>query len=1181
MKRFRRSHFILPVAASAILGAWAVFAASEAGAQSLPAAAEAERGEKLQFKLPYEAGKAYLLQQTVRLEARTGEYRPDDLAMDIRQIVTARVRRDAKAPSVLTARIGHIVQRGGDTGRHHQVDCAGTDNPPTDDAGYRNWEFYIPFQADLDASGKLSNARGSADAYRHARQDDWVRQIAEEPTLYLPPGKVAVGEKWTYSRTLRGFGELSIYPAQTIGEEVQCRLASVAGMPPGRVATIEVSSVIGQDAPGQTCLKKVGQVRYNLDTGALVEHKLAITGTFIRPNQKKPAEISATLMVCLLPGSDKTAASAPVTTRDPTGRAAPPAGLPSLDQDGEEVFVFDRGTKVVQDQGGKVWTLMPKPANPEAADKQAKMAYSVEVNDPRKGVPGKSPDTSYLEMMIDLAGRAWWRSEGDQTTLTWIEGGKYQTHKIEGHYSYHTIQFPRVHGVTGHDLYVDAGGEVFASGKMKLHMYDKAGWKEMDIPCGLGEFQLSQQQDLLFRRVGKTVYIARDFEPSGPDACCSLVAYEKGVLCDTGIVSTQQVTFLGQHAGKLLVGTSNRLWRLEPIQDKPADREALSRLIDKLADDSYKVREAAMQELEQAGRAAIEVLQKAIDESKDPEQRLRLRTVLRKFKVEPSARLVPAKLGGFEALDFLFQARGGMQFYRPWEEGKLQAEGFLLCTDGGRELRKIDLPRQDRFFQLQLETPEGKIVGRDSQCVFELDLKTLCFRDLFALGKFAANRSTRVVAARDGLYCLAVDTSTTSNLSILHFWYNPSGKRKTALLPGRVITDGVSHDTNHEPDLGIVPGLDGRLWMLRRSDPLQSQLAYAEGSEVTTLGPRFAEARAALFPLKEHAVLVLPGGEQPVLLHLGEKTIQKPRIKDLISDHYQQMADLVPEATAYRTHPSWDYKYLLRLGGDFWLKESYTEHHANGSGLVFYKGLYSGDRWQECDLERVFGIDAAGKKVLTYNARCRQLSWAGCEGGNPKLDAVTTREYSFGWCWYDTTNLPYYRSGMVLTESAVDQMKDKLTSGNHDLEAKAEDFPGFRMWNGSQWITWEGTLWGGTLHTDETGGIWHVRQRDVVVQLKDGRRQRLDLDDALHEEYSSLVQERPGVVWLATDQSVVRLVSDSKDGVFGPYRVERRFTTRNHGYSIRGPWIIDRKHFYFASGGALYYVPLAELLKGA
>jgi len=119
------------------------------------------------------------------------------------------------------------------------------------------------------------------------------------------------------------------------------------------------------------------------------------------------------------------------------------------------------------------------------------------------------------------------------------------------------------------------------------------------------------------------------------------------------------------------------------------------------------------------------------------------------------------------------------------------------------------------------------------------------------------------------------------------------------------------------------------------------------------------------------------------------------------------------------------------------------------------------------------------------------------------------------------------------------------------------------------------------LFTDDTGGIWYVCLRDVIVQLKDGRRQNLDVGDAVDGEFAHLAQERPGVVWLATDQSVVRLVAENKDGVFGPYRVERRFSTRNYGFRIRGPWILDRKDFYFASGGTLYHVPLADLLQGA
>ena len=655
MNRYCRSLFVLRVAA-AIFGFSAILASSKAEAQSLPAATEADRAEKFHFQLPYELGQPYQIQQICHLEATTGEYSPDDRIMDIRQVVTATVRRDVNAPNVLTARIGRIVQRGGDSGRHFQVDCLAPNELPST---YKsdNWQFLLLFQADLGASGKLSNHRGSAELDKnqspqyvthpaviaeHARKDDWVRQIVEEPTVYLPPAKVAVGDKWSYHRILRSFGDLPIYPAEAIDEEILCTLVSVIGTPQGRIATIDVHCVIGLDVPDQTCLKKAGQVKYNLDHGVLVDHTMTITGTLVRPYQHRPATISATLKVSMV--SENTPTS-PASTRDAPGRDILPAGLPMLDQDGEEVFVFDRGTKVVQDQSGKIWTLLPTPRNPEAAEKQAKMVYPVEINDPFRGIPGQSSDRPYTEMMVDLDGRAWWRYEGDRTTLTWIEGGKLQTQQIEGYYSHHAIPFPRVHGVTGIDLYVDTGGVIFAAGRKKLHLYDQHGWKDMDIPSGLGDFPMTQQQNLLFRRVGKAVYIARDFETSGPDAQCSLLAYTDGALWDTGIVSTQQATFLGQHEGHLLLGTSNRLWRLEPIQGKPADAAALAKCIDQLADDSYQVRVAALRGLELAGKAGIDSLQKALDASNDPEQRLRLKTVLRKFQPAPSARLVPANLG--------------------------------------------------------------------------------------------------------------------------------------------------------------------------------------------------------------------------------------------------------------------------------------------------------------------------------------------------------------------------------------------------------------------------------------------------------------------------------------------------------------------------------------------------------
>ncbi len=135
---------------------------------------------------------------------------------------------------------------------------------------------------------------------------------------------------------------------------------------------------------------------------------------------KPPATTSVTLKVCKLP---ENAPTIPASTRDAPERAILPARLPSLDQDGEEVFVFDRGTKVVQDQSGKIWTLLAKPNNPEAAEKQAKMVYPVEINDPCRGIPGLSADRPCVEITLDLDGRVFNNSQVSRRvyTVRWIK----------------------------------------------------------------------------------------------------------------------------------------------------------------------------------------------------------------------------------------------------------------------------------------------------------------------------------------------------------------------------------------------------------------------------------------------------------------------------------------------------------------------------------------------------------------------------------------------------------------------------------------------------------------------------------------------------------------------------------------------------------------------------------------
>src|SRR3954465_2307951 len=80
------------------------------------------------------------------------------------------------------------------------------------------------------------------------------------------------------------------------------------------------------------------------------------------------------------------------------------------------------------------------------------------------------------------------------------------------------------------------------------------------------------------------------------------------------------------------------------------DADRIQDLIRKLGSDDFTTREQATEELKKAGKPAREALQKAADESEDPEVRQRARTILEEVAKAENPLQPRRQLPGFQGL---------------------------------------------------------------------------------------------------------------------------------------------------------------------------------------------------------------------------------------------------------------------------------------------------------------------------------------------------------------------------------------------------------------------------------------------------------------------------------------------------------------------------------------------------
>lgn len=153
----------------------------------------------------------------------------------------------------------------------------------------------VTFQATVNASGeivKFEGAEGFVEKWKPDQAEGkekqelqeavaaGIKQLLEEPFVYLPKSDVAVGESWTLKRKVYG---LPVMGSRKVHEEeVTCKLSEVRQGKGGRVAVISIegqTTIIQGAMPGDPkTKKKAGKVEYNVDTNVLLFHHIELAG---------------------------------------------------------------------------------------------------------------------------------------------------------------------------------------------------------------------------------------------------------------------------------------------------------------------------------------------------------------------------------------------------------------------------------------------------------------------------------------------------------------------------------------------------------------------------------------------------------------------------------------------------------------------------------------------------------------------------------------------------------------------------------------------------------------------------------------------------------------------------------------------------------------------------------------
>ena len=180
----------------------------------------------------------------------------------------------------------------------------------------------LRFSATVDAGGRLIAFTGKGEPYEAlkevpASQKDNAevavagvyKTIIEESLAYLPMGRsVRAGTQWRVHRPLvwplHQFGIGMLTGCAAVSEDATCRVESVRATLGGQVATIRIRgerrAVGGYEsvgAPTGNWLKVEGRVKFNLDTGELVSHRIVSQVRIVDPENPWKGEFIDTMAI--------------------------------------------------------------------------------------------------------------------------------------------------------------------------------------------------------------------------------------------------------------------------------------------------------------------------------------------------------------------------------------------------------------------------------------------------------------------------------------------------------------------------------------------------------------------------------------------------------------------------------------------------------------------------------------------------------------------------------------------------------------------------------------------------------------------------------------------------------------------------------------------------------------------
>jgi len=267
----------------------AALLSSVAGAPALAA------GDKYALKRTYEPGERLLLSYKIVNEKKASGKDPSEISIIASLPISLEVSHGANpGEKLVKMRFRRVLAELKGTDLRRVID---SDKPETLLPGMPlDALTKVTFQAVLDKAGKITSFTGvkefletsqmkQADAQENEKLQSAVeaglKQLLEEPFIYLPDKAVAPGECWTVKRKVYG---LPIMGSRSVhDEEVECKLTEVRQTKDGRVAVISIAGeakIVEGEMPGDPKTeKKTGKIEYDIDRNMLLSHHIELQGS--------------------------------------------------------------------------------------------------------------------------------------------------------------------------------------------------------------------------------------------------------------------------------------------------------------------------------------------------------------------------------------------------------------------------------------------------------------------------------------------------------------------------------------------------------------------------------------------------------------------------------------------------------------------------------------------------------------------------------------------------------------------------------------------------------------------------------------------------------------------------------------------------------------------------------------